>query len=257
GRTFVEREMSPEPGPAPPAVIINKTMARRFWPNESAIERRIEYNNKGYAPIVAVTGDVRQLGLAVSPPPMYYTPMTWDTDFTLLIRTTQSSLNVAPAVRNRIRSIDKNIAIDWIEAMDELVYSSFIEERYRALLIAIFALSAACLAVVGLYGVMSRYVAYRNRELGIRLAIGARPRGVLAVVLSKGLILTASGIAVGSIAAVWATSGLSNYLFGIGRLAFAAYAAVSIFLTIAALAAVAYPARRASRIDPVECLKAE
>src|SRR2546425_2334975 len=99
--------------------------------------------------------------------------------------------------------------------MDELARASIIEERYRTLLIAIFALSAAGLAVVGLYGVMSRYVAYRNRELGIRLAIGARPRGVLALVISRGLILTATGIAIGSVAAVPSTRVLSKYPFGI------------------------------------------
>jgi len=257
GRTFTDSDFATEPGPAPRAVIINKTMARQFWPGESAIDKRLEYEKKAYAPVVAVTDDVRQLGLGISPPPMYYTPMAWDTDFTLLIRTTQNPFNIAPAVRNRIQSIDKNIAIDWMDAMDELVRSSLIAERYRTLLIVIFALSAVSLAVGGLYGVMSRYVAYRNRELGIRLAIGAQPRRLLMLVLWKGLMLTVSGILFGTLAAVWSTRVLSKYLFGISALDAPTYVAVGGLLAVISLAAVLYPARRASRIDPVDCLRAE
>ena len=141
--------------------------------------------------------------------------------------------------------------------MDELVRSSLIAERYRTLLIVIFALSAVSLAVVGLYGVMSRYVAYRNRELGIRLAIGAQPRRLLMLVLWKGLMLTVSGILFGSLVAVWSTRVLSNYLFGISPLDIWTYAGVAVLLAVISLVAVLYPARRASRIDPVDCLRAE
>jgi putative ABC transport system permease protein len=257
GRTFSEAEAVAKPAPGPLAVVINQTMAQRFWPQEKATDKRIEYNKDAHPPVIGVTDDVRQLGLAVTPPPMFYMPMIWETDFTLLIRTTQNPLSVAPAVRNRIRSIDKNIAIDWIEPITEMIRSSLIEERYRALLIAMFALSAALLAVVGLYGVMSRYVAYRNREFGIRLAIGAQPRGVMALVLSKGLILTACGIVIGGIAAAWTTRVLSTYLFGISPLDTPTYVAVALLLAIISIAAVIYPARRASRIDPAECLRAE
>jgi predicted permease len=252
GRTFTAKEISDNL----PVVIVNKSMARQFWPNESAVNKPIEYL-KDKATIVGVSDDVRQLGLAVSPPPMYYVPMSADMDFTVLIRTRGNPLSVAPAVRGRIRSIDKNIAINGIEPMKDLIRASFSEQRYRTLLITIFALSAVCLALVGLYGVMSRYVAYHNRELGIRLAIGADPRSVLALILRQGLTLTVSGIFLGWLGALGLTRVLSNYLFGISPLDTATYAGVAVLLTAVSLVAAYAPARRASRIDPVRCLRAE
>jgi putative ABC transport system permease protein len=111
--------------------------------------------------------------------------------------------------------------------------------------------------LVGLYGVMSRYVAYHNRELGIRLAIGADPRSVLALILRQGLTLTVSGIFLGWLGALGLTRVLSNYLFGISPLDTATYAGVAVLLTAVSLVAAYAPARRASRIDPVRCLRAE
>jgi putative ABC transport system permease protein len=197
GRSFTAKETSD----GARVIVINKSMARRFWPNETAIDKHVDHVNS-YDTLIGVTDDVRQLGLGVTPPPMYYTPMTTESTFTVLIRTSQNPMNIAPAVRERIRSIDDNIAIDWIQPMEELVRRSFAEERYRTLLITTFALIAVFLALIGLYGVMSRYVAYRNRELGIRLAIGAQPRRVLALILFKGSILTAAGISIGCLGAL-------------------------------------------------------
>ena len=141
--------------------------------------------------------------------------------------------------------------------MEELVRASFAEERYRTSLIAAFALIAVFLALSGLYGVMSRYVAFRNRELGIRLAIGAQPRHVLALIMYKGLILTVTGISIGALGALGVTGILSKYLFGIGPLDISTYAGVALILSAVALTTVYAPARRASRIDPVQCLRAE
>jgi putative ABC transport system permease protein len=252
GRTFTAKETTDNAR----VIIINKTMARKFWPNESAINKRVEHVN-AYDTIIGVTDDVRQLGLGVTPPPMYYSPMTMDSMFTVLIRTSQNPLNIASAVRSRIRSLDDNIAINWVRPMEELVRASFAEERYRTLLITAFALIAVFLALIGLYGVMSRYVAYRNRELGIRLAIGAQPRHVLALILYKGVILTASGISIGAVGALAVTGTLSKYLFGIGPLDIWTYAGVALILSVVALMTLYAPARRASRIDPVQCLRAE
>jgi putative ABC transport system permease protein len=252
GRSFTPKETSD----GARVIIINKSLARRFWPNESAINKRVDHVNS-YDTIIGVTDDVRQLGLGVTPPPMYYTPMTTESTFTVLIRTSQNPLNIAPAVRGRIRSIDENIAINWIQPMEELVRRSFAEERYRTLLITTFALIAVFLALIGLYGVMSRYVAYRNRELGIRLAIGAQPRRVLALILYRGLILTTAGISIGGLGALGVTGILSKYLFGISPLDIWTYAGVALILSTVALVIVYAPARKASRIDPVQCLRAE
>jgi putative ABC transport system permease protein len=252
GRTFTTKEVSDNAR----VIIINKSMARKFWPNESAINRRVDHVG-AYDTVVGVTDDVRQLGLGVTPPPMYYLPMNAESMFTVLIRTSHNPLSLAPAVRDRIRSMDDSIAINWIQPMEDLVRASFAEERYRTILIASFAVIAGFLALIGLYGVMSRYVAYRTRELGIRLAIGSQPRRVLTLILYKGLILTLAGMSIGALGSLGVNGVLSKYLFGIGPLDVWTYAGVGFVLSAIALITVYAPARRASRIDPVQCLRAE
>ena len=237
-------------------LIINKTMAREFWPNTNPVGKQIDWPN-AKATVIGVSEDMRQLGLGVSPPPMFYEPMKWDATFTVLIRSAQDPMNLVSDIRARIRSMDTNIAINWTERMENLVRGSYEEQRYRALLIAVFAVSAVCLAVVGLYGVMSRFVSYSNREMGIRLAIGAQPRKVLALVIGRGLILTIVGICVGGVGAGFSTGVLSKYLFGVSPLDASTFAGVTVLLALTSLMAAYIPARRASRIDPAQCLRGE
>jgi len=238
-------------------LIVNRTMARQFWPKTNPVGRQVVWPNGTRAIVIGVSEDVRQLGLGVSPPPMFYEPMRWDTTFTVLIRSAQDPMNLVGDIRTRIRSIDTNIAINWTERMETLVRGSYEEQRYRALLIAAFALSAVCLAVVGLYGVMSRFVSYGNREIGIRIAIGAQPHKMLALVVGRSLILTFAGICIGCIAAGFGTGILSKYLFGISPLDVQTFAGVVVLLSLTSLMAAYVPARRASRIDPAQCLRAE
>jgi len=188
---------------------------------------------------------------------MFYEPMKWNATFTVLIRSAQDPMNLVNEIRARIQSMDTNIAINWTERMENLVRGSYEEQRYRALLIAVFAVSAVCLAVVGLYGVMSRFVSYSNREMGIRLAIGAPPRKVLALVIGRGLILTFAGICVGGVAAGFSTGVLSKYLFGVNPMDTLTFGGVTVLLAVTSLMAAYVPARRASRIDPAQCLRAE
>jgi len=193
GRTFNPQDIAGDSS----LLIVNQTMARQFWPKTNPVGRQVVWPNGTRAIVIGVSEDVRQLGLGVSPPPMFYEPMRWDTTFTVLIRSEQDPMNLMGDIRTRIRSIDTNIAINWTERMENLVRGSYEEQRYRALLIAAFALSAVCLAVVGLYGVMSRFVSYGNREIGIRIAIGAQPHKMLALVVGRSLILTFAGICIG------------------------------------------------------------
>jgi len=232
-------------------------MARQFWPKTNPVGRQVVWPNGTRAIVIGVSEDVRQLGLGVSPPPMFYEPMRWDTTFTVLIRSEQDPMNLMGDIRTRIRSIDTNIAINWTERMENLVRGSYEEQRYRALLITAFALSAVCLAVVGLYGVMSRFVSYGNREIGIRIAIGAQPHKMLALVVGRSLILTFAGICIGCIGAGFGTGILSKYLFGISPLDVRTFAGVVVLLSLTSLMAAYVPARKASRIDPAQCLKAE
>ena len=255
GRPFTASELAN----GSPVMVINQTMARKFWPGESAINRHINLVDRmgGEATIVGVSVDVRQLGLAVSPPPMYYTPLNAETDFTALVRTAQNSSTIAPAVRTRIHAIDKNIAVNWIQPMQDLIDASFAEQRYRTLLITIFAAAAVGLAVVGLYSVVSRYVSYRTREFAIRMAVGAKPQSILRMILQKGLVLTFVGICIGALMAAGLTRALTDYLFGVSALDASTYAAVTLLLEIVSLLAVLVPALRASRIDPIQCLRGE
>jgi predicted permease len=253
GRAFTPQDIAGDSN----LLIVNQTMARQFWPKTNPVGRQVVWPNGTRATVIGVSEDVRQLGLGVSPPPMFYEPMRWDTTFTVLIRSAQDPMNLVGDIRRRIRSIDSNIAINWTERMENLVRGSYEEQRYRALLIAAFAVSAVCLAVVGLYGVMSRFVSYGNREIGIRIAIGAAPHKVLALVFGRSLILTFAGICVGSIVAGFGTGILSKYLFGISPVDVRTFAGVVVLLSLTSLMAAYVPARRASRIDPAQCLKAE
>src|SRR6185503_3403667 len=130
-----------------------------------------------------------------------------------LIRTSADPLQLAPAIRAAIRSMDKNIAVNKIDRVEDLVRASFANERYRTALIAVFALTAAGLALIGLYGVVSRYVAYRDRELGVRLAVGARPQDIVTLILTRGLVLTICGAAIGALGAIAVTRAFSDLLF--------------------------------------------
>ena len=255
GRPFSASELSN----ASPVMIINETMGRTFWPGESAVNKHIKLVDRmgGEATIVGVSADVRQLGPAVSPAPMYYTPLNAETDFTVLLRTAQNPSSITPVLRTRIRTIDQNIAVNWIQPMQDLINASFAEQRYRALLINIFAAAAVGLAVVGLYSVMSRYVSYRAHEFAVRVAVGAKPQSILRLILRKGLLLTFAGICIGAVMAAGLTRILTDDLFGVSALDASTYTAVALLLVIVSLLAVFAPALRACRIDPIQCLRGE
>jgi putative ABC transport system permease protein len=255
GRAFTAAEVAN----ASHVMIINQTMARKYWPGQSAMNRRVSLDGRTQddTTIIGVSADVRQLGLAVTPPPMYYTPLGEETDLTVLIRTAQKPSMIAPEVRKNIREIDKGIAVNWIQPMQSLIDASLEEQRYRALLISVFAVTAVGLAVVGLYSVVSRYVAYRTSEFAVRVAVGAKPQSILRLILQKGLVLTLAGVCIGGVAASGLTRVLSDYLFGITPLDARTYAAVTLLLGIVSLLAVLAPAMRASRTDPIQYLRGD
>jgi putative ABC transport system permease protein len=253
GRAFTADDLSRDVA----VLIVNKSMAREFWPNASPVGRQVDLPNNTRATVIGVSEDVRQLGLGVPPPPMFYGQLKWDATFTVLIRSSKDPMNLVGAIRARVRSIDANIATNWTERMEDLVRGSYAEQRYRALLIVTFAAGAVSLALVGLYGVMSRFVSYSNRELGIRLAVGAQPRKVLGLVLYRGLAFTLGGVCLGAIGAGLGTRVLGKYLFDISPLDTWTFVGVAVLLAATSLLAVYIPARRASRIDPAQCLRAE
>ena len=228
-------------------------MAREFWPGHSALNRRL-----GHEIVVGIVDDPKEFSLGEKPQPMYYMPAKADrNDLTVMLRTTVESASIGSAIRAQVRAIDSELPVYRLETMDNLISASHNGERDRTVLISAFAGAAVLLVLVGLYGVISRSVGQRTRELGIRIAIGARPGEVLWLVLRQSLYLAVAGVLIGSIATVAATRLITNFLFGITATDLSTYAMIAAGLIAMSLAATYVPARRAARIDPADCLRAD
>jgi putative ABC transport system permease protein len=244
-----------------PVVIVNQTLARRFFPNESPVGRRIMLEaaapKSPWMTIVGVVGDVRDLGLEKHPDLEVYQPYRQHmlSYMNLVVRTDGDPLNLAGSVRNEIRMLDKSLPVAVPESMDNIVAASMAARRFNLTLLAVFAGLALFLAAVGIYGVMSYGVTQRTQEFGIRMALGATAIDVLKLVLRRGMILAAIGIFVGLIGAVALTRLMSGLLFGITATDTLTFAGVSITMLLVALAASYLPARRATKINPLEALR--
>jgi putative ABC transport system permease protein len=248
---------------APQSAVISESLARSQFPHKDPIGKRLKVGppNRPWYTIVGVVGDIKQTSLAISDPAAVYlsTQQTWFADWTLsfVIRTAGDPSALAPAVKNAIWSIDRNQPIVRVVTMNELVRVSEAERRFVLILFATFGITALLLAAVGIYGVLSGSVNERMREIGVRAALGATRRNILALVLRDGLTLTAAGIAIGLVGAAAASQTLTTLLFGISHLDFATYLGVVALLALVASIACATPAWRAARVDPSITLRAE
>jgi predicted permease len=260
GRDFDDHDTAKAAG----SVIISQTMARKYFAGEDPIGKRIIFGDNPKDPnshvtIVGVAGDVRGFGLDQAPRPMLYFPYRQFTMpfMSLLVRTSASPGDVGQAVRAAVRQVDPDMPVERVETMDEIVSGSIAQPRFRTTLLSAFAVAALVLAVVGVYGVLSYAVAQRQRELGIRAALGAEPSDLLKLVVGHGLKLTATGIAAG-LAGAFALSGLlTGMLYGVGATDLRTMALAATALLLAALLACALPARRAMRLDPLAALRDE
>jgi putative ABC transport system permease protein len=206
-----------------------------------------------------MVGDVRQLGLHLPPPPILYMPYAqFPLPFTnIMVRSSAPEAVVWPLIRAQITSIDPQLPPGDLSSMQTVINRSVAEPRFRSLMLGAFALMALILAAVGLYGLISYSVTQRTREIGIRVALGAEPREVLALMLREGLVLSLAGIAVGLAVAAIAARALSRFLFGVGAGDPMTFALVSITLLLVAIVASYLPARRALGVNPVIALRAE
>jgi predicted permease len=249
---------------APLVVIINQTLAERYFPDESPIGKRLKVGGADrprppWMEIVGVVGDLKYSGLDARPEPAYYTPLAQDTwrAVYLVVRATMNPTNLTPAIREQIWALDKDMPIANVATMERLLADSVAQPRFRTLLLGIFAALALVLASVGTYGVISYSVTRRTREIGIRMALGARAGDVSKLVIRQGMILALIGVSFGLAGSVALTRLMESLLFEVSTTDQSIFAGVSGLLIAVALLACWIPARRASRVDPMAALRCE
>jgi putative ABC transport system permease protein len=257
GRDIDDHDNRPSSG----VVIINETMAQRFWPNESAVGRRvrIEGDQNPWMDVVGIVADVKHFGLEAQAKPEIYVPYFSDPwpFMTIVVRSSSDLASLSAAIRDQMWSVDKNIPIPEIRGMNQLLSTSVARPRFNMLLLGIFAAIALVLSAVGVYGVMSYSVVQRTHEIGIRMALGAAKADVLKLVVGQGMRLSIIGIGLGAVAALALTRVLTTMLFGVEPTDPATFVLISVLLTIVTLAACIVPARRATKVDPIVALRYE
>ena len=241
---------------APLVAVINETMARRFWPGESGIGKRIGFGDT-WLTIVGVVGDVKHASLGDTTRVTVYLPARQQPTpyLTILARTRVAAPGLAGSIRQAVALLDPAVPVTRVETMPDLVSRSFAAERFRALLIGLFATVAGVLAVIGIYGVTARAVARQQREIGIRLALGARAARVAGLFVGRAAVGVTLGAAIGVAAALVASRFLAPYLFATAPSEPSLYAASVAVLASAALAGAWLPARHASRTNPASVLR--
>ncbi len=240
-------------------IVVNDTMARRFFGNEDPIGHRVNFCSLDPQPcwfsIVGIVGNVHQFGLEAGP--------TYDAYFTggwtphLVIRTSSDPVAIAAAATEVVHRVDPSLPVTEVTTLDGLLSRSISPRRFSAVLIGVLAALALVLSAVGIYGVMSYTVGQRTQEIGIRMALGAQPQNMLALVLGRGVGLALTGIAAGIFGALALTRFLSSLLFGVRPTDPLTFAAVAALLLMVALAACYIPARRAMKVDPMVALRYE
>jgi putative ABC transport system permease protein len=258
------RDFSPQDSANAPAVaMVNETMARRFWPNEDPIGKRLRIGNPEFNPqpreIIGVVRDTVIGSIGEEPKDVTYRPLAQQHSqwLTLVVHTTGNPKALLTAVRREVQALDENLPAQEIKTLDEIVAFSFWPMRMGAGLVGIFGLLGLLLASVGLYGVMSYAVAARTREIGVRMALGAERRDVLRLIVGQGLVLALVGAGAGLVLAFAVTRVLRRFLFGIGATDPLTFIGVALLLTMVALLACWIPARRATKVDPLIALRYE
>jgi putative ABC transport system permease protein len=263
GRHFTEADAAG----ALPVAIVNETMAREYWPGEDALGRRFKMggpdDDTPWITVVGIAADVRQMGVDEPVKAEMYVPYAqttsqqWFAPRDLVIRTTGDPTSLTSAVRNEIREVDPNQPVSNVRTMDEVLGEETSSRRVGMVLLTAFAMLALLLASVGIYGLLSYTVVQHTPEIGVRLALGARPRDILVMILRRGMALALAGTAVGLVSALALARLISSLLFGVASADPATFAGVPALLLAVALVACYVPARRAARVDPNVALKYE
>jgi putative ABC transport system permease protein len=246
-----------------PVVIVNQTLARRYLSGQDPIGKRIRVIGNDWRTVVGVVGDVRQSGVTQAARAEVFVPITQAVyapltqTMSLAVRADAEPEALASAVRNAVREIDPAQPVFNVKTMEAVVADSISDRRLNMLLLGIFAAVALTLAVIGIYSVMSYTVSQHTREIGIRMALGARPMDVLKLVVGQGMGLTLVGVALGVAGAFGLTKLMATLLYGVTATDPLTFAAVSALLVVVALLACCVPARRATKVDPMVALRTE
>jgi predicted permease len=256
GRDFTEQDGEN----APQIVVINETMAKRFWPNESAVGKRFKFfGEEFYREVAGVARDTKYNSLTEAGTPFIYLPLlqNYNDTGTLHVRTAGDPTKVTAAVRDIARSLVPNLQLGNVQTLSERIDQSLTGQRSQTTLLSVFGLLALLLSSIGIYGVMAYSVAQRTREIGIRMALGAQKRNVLALVVRQGMVLVGSGIALGLIAAFAITRLIVSLLFGVTAADPVTFGVTSLLLIGVAIVASYLPARKATKVNPIIALRYE
>jgi putative ABC transport system permease protein len=245
---------------APPVAVINQALARRDFPDEDPIGRRVRWGTSGWATVIGVAGNTKGFGVAGDQMPEVYFAngqTRWGNGVEVLVRTAVPPLSLASAVRKEMRSWNKRMIIGEVDTLDHMLAESVAVPRFYLLLVVAFAVMALLVSAVGLYGTVNYSVARRTHEIGVRMALGAQRGDVLGMILWQGLGLIAFGLALGLAGAWVSTRLLQTLLFGVQPDDATAFICGSAVLVLAVLLACYIPARRATRVDPLVALRHE
>jgi predicted permease len=259
GRLFTDHDDAN----APMVILINERFAKKIFPGEDPIGRRIRpgraNSSAPWLTIVGIVGDVREASLATESEPQLYR-CVWQISSlssALVVRSRSGERTVGEAIRSDVQSIDAELPVFGIKPLTDVVADATAQRRFSMVLFGLFAVVALVLAAVGIYAMMAYLVRQRAHEIGIRLALGASPADAIALILRRGLILTASGAAIGIAGAVLVSQMLTGLLYGVSSIDPVSFLGPPLALTIVSMLACYVPALRASRIDPIRTLRAE
>jgi predicted permease len=244
---------------AAPVAIVTEGFARRFFPNQQAVGKRLRRGGGPWMEIVGVTGNVKYMGLTTDTDPVYYVPFaqTPSRRMYLVVRCSGNAAELAEPLRRDIQTIDPSVTLAEISTMEQVLDRSFSRPRFNTLLLMFFAGTAFLLAAVGIYGLIAYWVAQRSREIGVRMALGATPAEVMRMVVRQSASLAAIGSVIGLASALALTQFLKTIVFGVGVRDALTFAAALIAIVLMVLVASLAPVLRATRISPVVALRSE
>jgi len=260
GRYFTSQD-GPE---SPPVAIINRTLAKRYWPGEDPIGKRLKGfdprgRNDEWVTVVGLVGDMRSHGLERLPMAEIYEVQAQRGEATpnLIVRISVDPMQLAPTIRSTLRSLDKSVILSGITTMQDVLREQTAARRFQAWLMGVFSALALLLAAVGVYGVMHYFVTQRIPEIGVRMAFGACGKDIVSLFMRRAMRFAGAGLAVGLVLALWSASLIKRMLFGVTNTDPLSFLGALSLLIVVALSATYFPARRATRVDPMVALRYE